>query len=139
MVELDVPLDRRRVDRVRLGYVTDFIDLKWWPAFNLADSFIVVGVAILLGALVAADRAPRPQDLDPIERANWVSAVAEPIARRDTEFWTDRTKICIIIPSPTPAMTMFLAASPFVVWMSIRQSRSIPRPRTTGPIRRLGR
>ena len=48
------------VDRIRLGHVTDFIDLKYWPAFNLADSFIVVGVAILLAALVAADRAPRP-------------------------------------------------------------------------------
>jgi signal peptidase II len=48
------------VDRIRLHHVTDFIDLKWWPAFNLADSFIVVGVAILLGALVAADRTPRP-------------------------------------------------------------------------------
>ena len=47
------------VDRVRLGHVTDFLDLKYWPAFNLADSFIVVGVAILLLALVAADRAPR--------------------------------------------------------------------------------
>ena len=43
-------------DRVRLGYVTDFLDFKYWPAFNLADSFIVVGVAILLGALVLADR-----------------------------------------------------------------------------------
>jgi len=49
------------IDRVRLGHVTDFIDLKYWPAFNLADSFIVVGVAILLLALVAADRnAARP-------------------------------------------------------------------------------
>jgi signal peptidase II len=48
------------VDRIRLHHVTDFIDLKWWPAFNLADSFIVIGVAILLMALVAADRAPRP-------------------------------------------------------------------------------
>jgi signal peptidase II len=47
------------LDRVRLGHVTDFLDLKFWPAFNLADSFIVVGVAILLLALVAADRAPR--------------------------------------------------------------------------------
>ena len=44
------------VDRVRLGHVTDFLDLEWWPAFNLADSFIVIGVAILLAALVAADR-----------------------------------------------------------------------------------
>jgi signal peptidase II len=47
------------LDRVRLGYVTDFLDLKYWPAFNLADSFIVIGVCILLGALVLADRAPR--------------------------------------------------------------------------------
>jgi signal peptidase II len=45
-------------DRVRLGHVTDFLDLRYWPAFNLADSFIVLGVAVLLGALVAADRAP---------------------------------------------------------------------------------
>ena len=36
------------VDRIRLHHVTDFIDLGWWPAFNLADSFIVIGVAILL-------------------------------------------------------------------------------------------
>ena len=47
------------VDRVRLGYVTDFLDLRWWPAFNLADSFIVVGVLVLLGALVLAEREPR--------------------------------------------------------------------------------
>ncbi|MGH2933179.1 MAG: signal peptidase II [Gaiellaceae bacterium] len=47
------------VDRVRLGYVTDFVDLRYWPAFNLADSFIVIGVAILLGTLLRA--APRPR------------------------------------------------------------------------------
>ena len=47
------------VDRIRLGHVTDFLDLRWWPAFNLADSFIVVGVFILLATLVAADREPR--------------------------------------------------------------------------------
>ena len=35
------------VDRVRLGYVVDFIDLRWWPVFNLADSTIVVGVSLL--------------------------------------------------------------------------------------------
>jgi signal peptidase II len=46
-------------DRIRLGHVTDFLDLRYWPAFNLADSFIVIGVAVLLGALVAADRGPR--------------------------------------------------------------------------------
>ena len=47
------------IDRVRLGHVTDFLDIGSWPAFNLADSFIVVGVAILLAALFAADRRPR--------------------------------------------------------------------------------
>jgi signal peptidase II len=50
------------LDRVRLGHVTDFLDFKYWPAFNLADTFIVVGVAALLLALVATDRnAGRPQ------------------------------------------------------------------------------
>lgn len=50
------------VDRIRLGHVTDFLDLTFWPAFNLADSFIVVGVLVLLGALVAPDkgRSGRP-------------------------------------------------------------------------------
>jgi signal peptidase II len=47
------------VDRVRLGYVTDFLDLVAWPAFNLADTFIVVGVGMLFGALVLADRPDR--------------------------------------------------------------------------------
>lgn len=40
------------VDRLRLGYVVDFIDLHvrgWhWPAFNIADSAIVIGVILLL-------------------------------------------------------------------------------------------
>ena len=49
------------LDRVRLGYVTDFLDLRWWPAFNLADSFIVSGVLILLATLVLAEREPRGQ------------------------------------------------------------------------------
>lgn len=47
-------------DRVRLGHVTDFLDLEAWPAFNLADAFIVIGVAVLFGALVLADRPRRP-------------------------------------------------------------------------------
>ena len=46
------------VDRIRLGHVTDFLDLRYWPAFNLADGCIVVGVALLLASLVFADRSP---------------------------------------------------------------------------------
>lgn len=48
------------VDRIRLSHVTDYIDVKYWPAFNLADTFIVVGVAILLAAIAISDRARRP-------------------------------------------------------------------------------
>jgi signal peptidase II len=39
------------IDRVRLGEVIDFLDVYWkshhWPAFNVADSLICVGVALL--------------------------------------------------------------------------------------------
>jgi signal peptidase II len=34
-------------DRVLYGHVVDFIDIGFWPVFNLADSAIVTGVAIL--------------------------------------------------------------------------------------------
>ena len=52
-------------DRLRHGAVTDFLDFHaanyHWPAFNLADAAIVVGVALLfsLGGL-GATRAPNP-------------------------------------------------------------------------------
>jgi signal peptidase II len=40
------------IDRVRLGYVVDFIDVFYrgthWPAFNVADSAICTGVGLLL-------------------------------------------------------------------------------------------
>lgn len=40
------------IDRLRLGEVIDFIDVYWrsyhWPAFNVADSAITVGVALLI-------------------------------------------------------------------------------------------
>jgi len=34
------------VDRLRFSYVIDFIDLRFWPVFNVADSFICIGVAL---------------------------------------------------------------------------------------------
>ena len=34
------------IDRVRLGYVIDFLDFRIWPIFNVADSAIVVAVII---------------------------------------------------------------------------------------------
>jgi signal peptidase II len=47
------------IDRVRLGHVTDFLKLTFTASFNLADLFILVGVAILLSALFGADQQPR--------------------------------------------------------------------------------
>ena len=58
------------IDRLRLGHVTDFIDLRFWPAFNLADSFIVLGVLVLLGALLLPQRtAVRPRPLPETTRS----------------------------------------------------------------------
>ena len=40
------------IDRAQYGYVVDFIDMHvngfYWPVFNLADSFIIIGVMLLL-------------------------------------------------------------------------------------------
>lgn len=40
------------IDRARLGYVVDFLDLHWhahhWPAFNVADIGITVGIVLVL-------------------------------------------------------------------------------------------
>ena len=45
------------VDRFHYGYVVDFIDLRWWPVFNVADSCITIGVALLLFVSLQRDRA----------------------------------------------------------------------------------
>lgn len=36
------------IDRVRLGYVTDFFDVGFWPIFNIADSAITIGIIFML-------------------------------------------------------------------------------------------
>jgi len=45
------------VDRVRVGAVIDFLKLPHWPAFNVADAAICVGVVILLVVIERGDRA----------------------------------------------------------------------------------
>jgi signal peptidase II len=49
------------IDRLRFGAVVDFVDAYWgpyhWPAFNLADSAITVGVALLALRLLASRSA----------------------------------------------------------------------------------
>jgi len=50
------------IDRIRFGYVVDFIDLHYagwhWPAFNLADSAIVIGVGLMLLESMFPPRPP---------------------------------------------------------------------------------
>jgi signal peptidase II len=48
------------VDRIRAGAVTDFIKLPHWPAFNLADTSITLGVVALLFVL-RDDGTPSPR------------------------------------------------------------------------------
>jgi signal peptidase II len=57
------------IDRVRLGHVTDFLDFTYWPSFNLADTSIVVGVAILLLALISVDRQHPPRRVSEATRS----------------------------------------------------------------------
>ena len=48
------------LDRVREGAVTDFLKLPAWPAFNLADVAITVGVLALAYVLESGRGDPRP-------------------------------------------------------------------------------
>ena len=44
------------IDRLRSGCVTDFIDFGFWPAFNVADSAVTVGVIIFAVTLIVLTR-----------------------------------------------------------------------------------
>jgi signal peptidase II len=52
------------IDRARFGAVVDFVDVYWrgwhWPAFNVADSAITVGVALLALRLLNDRATPAP-------------------------------------------------------------------------------
>jgi signal peptidase II len=47
------------VERVRFGYVLDYLDLHVWPVFNLADTAVVAGAGLLLLALSRSRAAGR--------------------------------------------------------------------------------
>jgi signal peptidase II len=51
-------------DRIVHGYVTDFVYVHHWPTFNLADSFIVVGVGLLLWVLLRGEARPAGPAID---------------------------------------------------------------------------
>ena len=45
------------IDRLRAGSVVDFLDFRFWPVFNLADSAIVVGMGLLAWQLLRSGQA----------------------------------------------------------------------------------
>lgn len=45
------------VDRIREGAVIDFLKLPHWPAFNVADASITIGVVVLLVVIERGERA----------------------------------------------------------------------------------
>ncbi len=49
------------LDRIRLGHVVDFFDLRWWPVFNIADSAISVGICLLAWHFLFGK--PHPSDV----------------------------------------------------------------------------
>jgi signal peptidase II len=60
------------IDRVRLGYVVDFIHAYWrqhqWPDFNVADSAITIGVTLLvLDILRSPGQGPAPARVEAAE------------------------------------------------------------------------
>lgn len=59
------------IDRVRLGEVIDFLDVFWrhhhWPAFNVADSAICVGVALLIWEMWQEERRIKREKLATIK------------------------------------------------------------------------
>ncbi len=52
------------IDRLRQGYVVDFLDFKFWPVFNIADSGIVVGTLSLLALMWWQERRAARKNQD---------------------------------------------------------------------------
>jgi len=50
------------IDRIRFGYVVDFIDFKVWPAFNVADIAICVGVILIAIQLLTFRESKHTED-----------------------------------------------------------------------------
>jgi signal peptidase II len=51
-----------QIDRFWLGFVTDFIDLKVWPVFNIADSLTTIGGIILAYCIIFQLKLPEKQE-----------------------------------------------------------------------------
>jgi signal peptidase II len=55
------------VDRFHYHFVVDFIDLRWWPVFNVADSCITIGVALLILQSIKREQPVAPPAQPPAQ------------------------------------------------------------------------
>lgn len=60
------------------GGVVDFIDLGWFPVFNVADAGITVGAALLVLLLTLMEPPPEPEPLEESERQSIRPATQPP-------------------------------------------------------------
>jgi len=51
-----------QIDRFWLGFVTDFIDFKVWPVFNIADSMTTIGGIIMVYAIIFKFKLPEKKE-----------------------------------------------------------------------------
>ncbi len=58
------------IDRIRLGYVIDWIKLPNWPTFNVADSSITIGVVVLFIAIIFRDMQESSREHDQQQAAS---------------------------------------------------------------------
>lgn len=72
------------IDRLRLGYVIDFIAIGTWPKFNIADSSITLGVAVMVLTLLRDERPDSRTPEPSAEQAGWpVSTVHDNLHERN--------------------------------------------------------
>ena len=73
------------IDRIRLGYVVDFIDVQFWPIFNVADSSISISLVMLAFYVLVLDKSgkkPKVPDVAPTPSADFPTperTIAEPM------------------------------------------------------------
>lgn len=52
------------MDRIRFGYVVDFLDLRVWPVFNIADVVLCLGAALFLYDFIKSGHLKRWSEIE---------------------------------------------------------------------------